>query len=204
MSTPPLSRRSLLKAATLAGGAVAFGLPQALWPATASAYSVPSKLDWWYQARFGMFIHFGSYSYLGDGEWAFSDNRWSKADWQNQVTTPFNPTNFNAAQIAQLAQNAGMKYLVITAKHHEGYAMWDSNVAGFKDVTGTKQYNLRDYNNFQPDLLADLRTECLNRGIKFGLYYSIMDWNHPSQTCTPATGPRPWPPRRPAPATSTT
>ncbi|MZF86043.1 alpha-L-fucosidase [Streptomyces sp. SID5643] len=186
MSTPPLSRRSLLKAATLAGGAVAFGLPQALWPSTASAYSLPSKLDWWYQARFGMFIHFGSYSYLGDGEWAFSDKGWSKTDWQNQVTTPFNPANFNAAQIAELAENAGMKYLVITAKHHEGYAMWDSNVAGFKDVTGTKQYNLRDYNNFQPDLLAALRTECLNRGIKFGLYYSIMDWNHPSQTCTPS------------------
>ncbi|BBC38754.1 Glycosyl hydrolase [Streptomyces graminofaciens] len=185
MSSAPLSRRSLIKAAALAGGTVAFGLPQALWPATAEAYTVDAKLDWWYQARFGMFIHFGSYSYYGKGEWEFSQNNWSKADWQNNVTKQFNPTTFNAAQIAELAKNAGMKYLVITAKHHEGYAMWDSDVAGFKDTTGTKQYNLHDYNNFQPDLLAQLKTECTNRGVKFGLYYSIMDWNHPSQTCRP-------------------
>ncbi|MDF3144574.1 MULTISPECIES: alpha-L-fucosidase [unclassified Streptomyces] len=185
MSSAPLSRRSLIKAAALAGGTVAFGLPQALWPTTAEAYTVDAKLDWWYQARFGMFIHFGSYSYYGKGEWEFSQNNWSKADWQNNVTKQFNPTTFNAAQIAELAKNAGMKYLVITAKHHEGYAMWDSDVAGFKDTTGTKQYNLHDYNNFQPDLLAQLKTECTNRGVKFGLYYSIMDWNHPSQTCRP-------------------
>src|SRR4051794_5087156 len=119
MSSTPLSRRSIIKAAALAGGTVAFGLPQALWPASAEAYSVSSKLDWWYQARFGMFIHFGSYSYRGHGEWAFSSENWTKANYQAQVTTPFNPTSFNAATIAELAKNAGMKYLVITAKHHE-------------------------------------------------------------------------------------
>ncbi|MDW4904225.1 alpha-L-fucosidase [Streptomyces sp. ADMS] len=101
---------------------------------------------------------------------------------QNQVTAGFAPSSFNAATIAELARNAGMKYLVITAKHHEGYAMWDSNVPGFTDVTGTKLYNLRDYKNFQPDLLAQLKTECESRGIRFGLYYSILDWSHPSQT----------------------
>ncbi|MEW2120655.1 alpha-L-fucosidase [Streptomyces sp. NPDC005474] len=188
MSSAPLSRRSLLKAAALAGGTVAFGLPQALWPATAEAYTVSSKLDWWYQARFGMFIHFGSYSYLGRGEWAFSAENWSKAAYQAQVTTPFNPASFNAATIADLAKNAGMKYLVITAKHHEGYGMWDSNVAGFTDTTGSKLYNLHDYNNFQPDLLAQLKTACESRGIKFGLYYSILDWSHSSQTCDSARG----------------
>jgi alpha-L-fucosidase len=187
MSFTPLSRRSIIKAAALAGGTVAFGLPQALWPASAEAYSVSSKLDWWYQARFGMFIHFGSYSYRGHGEWAFSSENWTKANYQAQVTTPFNPTSFNAATIAELAKNAGMKYLVITAKHHEGYAMWDSNVAGFTDTTGTKQYNLHDYKGFQPDLLAQLKTECENRGVKFGLYYSIMDWSHPSQTINRST-----------------
>ncbi|MBT2469287.1 alpha-L-fucosidase [Streptomyces sp. ISL-66] len=187
MSSSPLSRRSLIKGAALAGGAVAFGLPQALWPATAQAYTVPSKLDWWYQARFGMFIHFGSYSYRGHGEWAFSTENWNKADYQTQVTTPFNPAGFNAATIAELARSAGMKYLVITAKHHEGYAMWDSDVAGFTDTTGTKQYNLRDYNGYQPDLLAQLKTECEKRGVKFGLYYSILDWSHPSQTINRGT-----------------
>ena len=183
MSSAPLSRRSILKAATLAGTTVAFGLPAALWPATAEAYSVSSKLDWWYQARFGMFIHFGSYAHLKQGEWAFSVSRWSKADYQNQVTKGFNPSSFNANTIADLAKNAGMKYLVITAKHHEGYAMWDSDVPGFTDTTGTKLYNLHDYNGFQPDLLAQLKSACESRGIKFGLYYSILDWQHPSQTC---------------------
>ena len=182
MSSASLSRRSLMKAAALAGGVAAFGLPQALWPSTAEAYAVPSKMDWWYQARFGMFIHFGSYSQLGQGEWAFTTQQWSKANYQTQVTQNFNPTQFNAAQIAELAKNAGMKYLVITAKHHEGYAMWDSNVPGFTDTTGTKQYNLHDYKGFQADPLMQLKTECESRGVKFCLYYSILDWNHPSQT----------------------
>ncbi|MER6495668.1 MULTISPECIES: alpha-L-fucosidase [Streptomyces] len=182
MSSAPLSRRSLIKAAALAGGVVAFGLPQVLLPATAEAYTVPSKMDWWYQARFGMFIHFGSYSYLGHGEWAFATEGWSKPNYQTQVSAHFNPTAFNAANIAQLAADAGMKYLVITAKHHEGFAMWDSNVPSFTDTTGTKLYNMHDYAGVQGDLLASLKKECEARGVKFGLYYSILDWNHPSQT----------------------
>ncbi|EFH28227.1 MULTISPECIES: alpha-L-fucosidase [Streptomyces] len=182
MSSAHLSRRSLMKAAALAGGVAAFGLPQALWPSTAEAYTVASKLDWWYQARFGMFIHYGSYSQLGQGEWAFTNSQWTKANYQTQVTQNFNPSQFNAAQIAELAKNAGMKYLVITAKHHEGYAMWDSDVAGFKDATGTKLYNLHDFGGVQSDPLMNLKNECENRGIKFCLYYSILDWDHPSQT----------------------
>ncbi|MFF5362027.1 alpha-L-fucosidase [Streptomyces scabiei] len=182
MSSARLSRRALMKAAALAGGVAAVGLPQALWPATAEAYAVPSKMDWWYQARFGMFIHFGSYSQLGQGEWAFDSQKWSKENYQTQVTRTFDPARFNAATIAELAKNAGMKYVVITAKHHEGYAMWNSDVASFTDTTATRLYNLHDYNNIQSDPLRDLKSECESRGIKFCLYYSILDWNHPSQT----------------------
>ncbi|MEU3889900.1 alpha-L-fucosidase [Streptomyces sp. NPDC029041] len=182
MSSAPLSRRSLIKAAALAGGTMALGLPQALWPATAEAYSISSKLDWWYQARFGMFIHFGSYAHNRKGEWAFSVDNWSKSAWQTQVTQGFNPVSFNANQIADLAKNAGMKYIVITAKHHEGFGMWDSNVPSFTDTTGTKLYNLRDYIGFQRDLLGELKAACDARGLKFCLYYSILDWCHPSQT----------------------
>jgi alpha-L-fucosidase len=178
MSSDHLSRRQLIKTASLAGVAVAFGLPQVLAPAAAEASTVPSKMAWWYQARFGMFIHFGSYSYLGRGEWAFSE----KSVYQTQVSAPFNPVDFNADTIADLALNAGMKYLVITAKHHEGFAMWNSKVAGFTDTTGNKLYNLHDYTAYQGDLLGALKSACDARGIKFGLYYSIMDWNHPSQT----------------------
>ncbi|MEU9230284.1 alpha-L-fucosidase [Streptomyces massasporeus] len=182
MPSAHLTRRSLIKAAALAGGVAAFGLPQVVWPAPARAYTVPAKLNWWYQARFGMFIHFGSYSRLGHGEWAFHSEKWTKADYQEQVSASFAPTSFNAETIAELARKAGMKYLVITAKHHEGYAMWDSGVEGFTDTTGTRRYNMYDYSGHQVDLLAELKTECESRGVKFGLYYSILDWNHPSQT----------------------
>ncbi|MCQ9130876.1 alpha-L-fucosidase [Streptomyces hilarionis] len=182
MSSDALSRRSVMKAAALAGGGVALGLPQALWPSTAEAYSVPSKMDWWYRARFGMFIHFGSYSQLGRGEWAFDSQRWSKADYQVRVTKDFAPARFDADAIAELAEHAGMKYLVITAKHHEGFAMWNSDVPGFTDTTGAEQYNLHDYNGFRGDPLMDLKSACESRGIRFCLYYSILDWNHPSQT----------------------
>ncbi|MFE2411713.1 alpha-L-fucosidase [Kitasatospora sp. NPDC059408] len=182
MSTTGLSRRQLIRAAALAGGAVAFGLPQVLRPGTAQAYQVPSKMAWWYQARFGMFIHFGSYSQLGHGEWAFSNDNYTKPTYQSQVSAPFNPVGFNANTIADLALNAGMKYLVITAKHHEGFAMYNSTVAGFTDTTGTKRYTLPGYTAYQNDLLAALKSACDVRGIKFGLYYSIMDWNHWSQT----------------------
>lgn len=187
MSFAHLSRRQLIKAASLAGGAVAFGAPQLLWPASAEAYTVPSKMAWWYQARFGMFIHFGSYSYLGRSEWAFSNDNYTKATYQPQVSAPFNPVNFNAGTIADLALNAGMKYLVITAKHHEGFAMWNSNVASFTDTTGSRLYNLHDYTAYQGDLLGALKSACDARGIKFGIYYSIMDWNHPSQTIDHST-----------------
>ncbi|CCK26017.1 glycosyl hydrolase [Streptomyces davaonensis JCM 4913] len=182
MSSTSPSRRTMMKAVALAGGAAACGLPQALWPSPAEAYTIPSKMNWWYEARFGMFIHFGSYSYLSRGEWVMSQERWSKANYQTQVSQNFNPSGFNPAAIAELAKNAGMKYLVITAKHHEGYAMWDSDVPSFTDTTGTKRYNLHDYSGFPTDVLGGLKTECESRGIKFCLYYSILDWNHPSQT----------------------
>lgn len=146
-------------------------------------YTIPSKLAWWYEARFGMFIHFGSYSYLAHGEWAFATENWTKTNYQTQVTTNFNPTNFNAGTIAKLAKKAGMKYLVITAKHHEGFCMWDTQVESFKDVTGTKAFDLPGFTNFKTrDILQELKDSCDAVGVKFCLYYSILDWEHPSQT----------------------
>ncbi len=149
---------------------------------TTAQYNIPSKLEWWYEARFGMFIHFGSYSYLGHGEWAFSVEGWTKANYQTQVSANFNPTNFNAGTITGLVKKAGMKYLVITAKHHEGFCMWPTAVQSFKDVTGTTLYDLPDYTAFKTrDILQELKDSCEVRGIKFCLYYSILDWNHSSQ-----------------------
>ena len=145
-------------------------------------YTIPAKMNWWYESRFGMFIHFGSYSYLAQGEWAMPSG-WSKTDWQTKVSANFNPTNFNAGTIARLAQKAGMKYLVITAKHHEGFCMWDTHVASFKDVTGTKDYDLPGFTAFKTrDILKELKDSCDAVGVKFCLYYSILDWNHSSQS----------------------
>ncbi len=155
---------------------------------TSPSYTVSSRLAWWYQARFGMFIHFGSYSYLGHGEWAFANEGWSKSAYQTQVSANFNPINFNASTVVGYAKAAGMKYLVITAKHHEGFAMWNSNVQNFKDYTGTKLYNLYNYTAYKSDLLGNLKSECAKQGIQFGLYYSILDWNHPSQNISTING----------------
>ena len=174
------NRRELLKAGAV--GAAAVALPISLSTTPAVAYTVPPKMAWWYAARFGLFIHFGSYSYRGLGEWNMNSENWSKANWQTQVSAKFNPANFNAAAIVGLAKRAGMKYLVITAKHHEGFAMWDSKVASFTDTTGRRLYTLPSYAGFQRDLLGELKAECVRQGIIFGLYYSIVDWNHPSQT----------------------
>lgn len=153
----------------------------------ASAYTVPARMQWWYEARFGMFIHFGSYSELGHGEWAFFYENWSKPAYQTQVSSNFNPRRFDAKAIVGLAKTAGMKYLVITAKHHEGFSMWNSDVTGFSDTIGTTSYNLYDYTPFKRDILAELKSECDAQGIKFCLYYSILDWCHSSQTVNHST-----------------
>ncbi|MDP3443597.1 MAG: alpha-L-fucosidase, partial [Ignavibacteria bacterium] len=145
-------------------------------------YNIPQKMEWWYEARFGMFIHFGSYSHLGHGEWAFSIEGWTKENYQTEVSSKFNPSNYDAGVIARLAKQAGMKYLVITAKHHEGFSMWKTNVQSFKDVTGTKMYDLPSYTDFgSRDILKELKDSCDANGIKFCLYYSILDWCHSSQ-----------------------
>lgn len=146
-----------------------------------TAYTIPEKMNWWYDARFGMFIHFGSYSYYGHGEWCMFVENWSKEDYQEKITKHFNPKNFDAKQIVSLAKQAGMKYLIITAKHHEGFCMWKTKVADFKDYTNTEIFDLYHYLHFKRDILMELKKECDKQGIYFGLYYSILDWNHHSQ-----------------------
>lgn len=141
-------------------------------------------MQWWSDARFGMFIHFGSYSHQEQGEWVMHWGNWTRPEYQNYISKPFNPVDFDANEIATAAKNAGMKYITITAKHHEGLAMWDRTAAtSFKDYTGTTIYSLPAYTNshFSRDLLMELKNACAARGIKFCLYYSILDWGHSSQ-----------------------
>ncbi len=154
-------------------------------PAQVSAYDIPENMEWWANDKFGMFIHLGAYSSYGQGEWAMYEQKISKEKYQTTIAANFNPVNFDANAVVAAATGAGMKYIVITAKHHEGLSMWDTKVASFKDYTGTKMFSLQQYTPFGVtgrDILMELKNACDAAGIKFGLYYSIIDWNHSSQT----------------------
>lgn len=141
-------------------------------------------MEWWKKAGFGMFIHLGPYSNYGHGEWVMQIEKISKERYQDEIAAHFDPVNFNADEIVNLAKDAGMKYIVITAKHHDGFAMWDTKVKGFVDHTAKKIFSLYGFAPFARwgrDILMELKKACDGENIYFGLYYSILDWNHPSQ-----------------------
>jgi alpha-L-fucosidase len=139
------------------------------------------RLQWWNEARFGMFIHWGLYASLGGeykgqqakklGEWVQSEFNIPREEYA-LLANNFNPVKFNADEWVKIAKDAGMKYMVITAKHHEGFAMWDSKVSNFDIVEATP---------FKRDIISELNEACKKQDIKFCLYYSIIDWHHPSQ-----------------------
>jgi alpha-L-fucosidase len=139
------------------------------------------RMKWWREARFGMFIHWGVYSVpagVWDGtnvtrsgaEWIMNRGRITMAEYQ-KLPAQFNPVKFNADDWVKLAKNAGMKYIVITAKHHDGFAMFHSQASAF---------NIYDATPFKRDPLKELADACKKEGIKLGFYYSqAQDWNHP-------------------------
>lgn len=124
---------------------------------------------WFRDAKFGMFIHWGMYSVLGQGEWNMKVSRIPAAEYE-KLPPQFNPTGFNAAEWVSLARRAGQKYMVITTKHHDGFAMYDSKVS---------QYDVMDATPFKRDPVKELSLECAKHGMQFGLYHSILDWHHP-------------------------
>ena len=139
-----------------------------------------ARLAWWREARFGMFIHWGLYAvpggewkgkeYSGIGEWIMYKARIPIADYEN-LAHQFNPEKFDAEEWAQLAADAGMKYLIITAKHHDGFAMFGSKA---------DKFNIVDATTFHRDPMKELAAACAKRGIKFGFYYSqVQDWSAP-------------------------
>ncbi len=129
------------------------------------------RLEWWTESRFGMFIHFGLYAAAGRHEWAKSNERISDADYQHYFDT-FNPDRFDAREWAKAAKAAGMKYVVLTAKHHEGFCLWDSDVTDYK-ITNT---------SFKRDLIKEYVEAFRAEGLKVGFYYSLLDWHHPDFT----------------------
>jgi alpha-L-fucosidase len=125
--------------------------------------------EWFQDNKFGLFIHWGVYSVLGKGEWVMNNDKMSIAEYE-KLPAQFNPTEFDAAEWVRLAKSAGMKYITITSKHHDGFAMF-----------GTKQGNwdIVDRTPYKKDPLKMLADECHRQGIKLFFYHSQLDWHHP-------------------------
>lgn len=137
------------------------------------------RMGWWEKARFGMFIHWGVYSVpagyyqgkpvKGIGEWIMNHAKIPMAEYQ-KYAKEFDPTNFNADAWVKTARDAGMKYIVITSKHHDGFAMWPTKV---------NKWNIYDATPWHHDPLKELAAACHKYGIKLGFYYSqAQDWNN--------------------------
>ncbi len=145
-------------------------------PGSETAVEHNERMEWWRDARFGMFIHWGLYA-VPAGEWGDSKDHaeWIRTtakiplDTYNQFIDEFNPSKFNAAEWVKLAKIAGMKYIVITSKHHDGFCLWDSKYTDF-DIMSTP---------YEQDILKQLAKECEKEDIKLCFYHSIMDWHHP-------------------------
>ena len=144
-----------------------------------------TRMKWFREAKYGMFIHFGLYSQLGceyEGKPVEGYAEWIQAgadipkERYAYLLQNWNPSKFNADSIAQLAKDAGMKYIVLTTKHHEGFCLWDSPYTDF-DIASTALKGR--------DLVQELATACKKRDLQFGAYYSIIDWHHDSQQRNP-------------------
>jgi len=135
-----------------------------------------ARMQWWREARFGLFIHWGLYA-IPAGEWGGKTNygEWIRNNAEIPLPTydkfaaQFNPVEFDASAWVRMAKEAGMKYIVITSKHHDGFAIFDSKVSDF-DVMATP---------FRRDILKELAAACRKEGIRLCFYHSIMDWHHP-------------------------
>lgn len=135
------------------------------------------RMAWWREARFGLFIHWGLYA-IPAGEWK---DRTDHAEWilttaqipvaeYEKFAPRFNPAKFNPEKWVKAAKDAGMKYIVITSKHHDGFCLFDSKMT---------DYDVMDATPFKRDILKELADECRRQGIRMCWYYSIMDWHHP-------------------------
>jgi alpha-L-fucosidase len=125
--------------------------------------------EWFQDARFGLFIHWGVYSLLADGEWVMNNRKIPAADYE-KLPAFFNPIAYDPAEWVAMAKAAGMKYITITSKHHDGFAMFDSKVT---------DWDIVDRTPYKKDVLKMLADECHRQGIKLFFYHSQLDWHHP-------------------------
>jgi alpha-L-fucosidase len=148
------------------------------------------RMAWFREAKFGMFIHWGLYAQPagvwngknvpGAAEWILNTAQIKVADYEPLIKT-FNPIKYDPKEWVRIAKDAGMKYIVITSKHHEGWALWDSKLTDW-DIAGTP---------YKRDLLKQLALACKEAGLKLCFYHSIMDWHHPDYLPRRSWDPRP-------------
>lgn len=149
------------------------------------------RMQWWQEARFGMFIHWGLYS-IPSGTWQGKKFQGGGEDILTTAKIPlqeytalakqFNPKKFNAKEWVSIAKNTGMKYIVMTAKYRDGFCLFDSSFTNF-DIKATP---------FKRDIMKELANECRKQGIKICWYYSVMDWYHPDYLPRGEEKIRPW------------
>ncbi len=155
-----------------------------------SPESLARLAAWFTDAKFGIFIHFGVYSML-EGEYKGRGAEIAYSEWvqyaaeipakeYRELAATFNPTEFNADEWAKTFKDVGARYVVITAKHHDGFALFDSDVSTF---------NIVDHTPFKRDIIKELEEACHRHGLKFGVYYSHSnDWNEPNARYRPGEG----------------
>ena len=137
-------------------------------PTTSTVEDRERRMKWWHEAKFGMFIHWGLYSTLGRHEWVMENEGIPVAEYE-KLAPKFKPVPNPARAWAQLARRAGMKYMVMTTKHHEGFCNFDTKLT---DYCAPKQGPGRD-------LVREYVEAARAEGLRFGFYYSLMDWHHP-------------------------
>ena len=125
--------------------------------------------EWFRDAKLGLFIHWGVYSQLAQGEWVMQE-RGIPADTYEWLASAFNPVRFDAREWVALAKAAGARYITITARHHDGFSMF---------ATDATRYDIVDWTPFARDPMRELAEECRRQGLRLFFYYSQLDWHHP-------------------------
>ena len=139
-----------------------------------------SLMNWFNQARYGMIIHWGPYSVGGRGEWTANRELYSKKDYTTEFVEKFTAENYDPRAWVKLAKEAGMGYLVLTTRHHDGFCLWDTDTTDFKSTKiGAKR-----------DLVREFANAVREGGLKVGFYFSMADWFHPDY---PGAHRRDWP-----------
>ena len=129
--------------------------------------SLMARTEWFKEARFGLFLHWGLYAVAGKGEWAYANFQWKKNEYESMINH-FDPIDYDPDDWVKMAKEAGMKYIVLTTRHHDGFCMFDSHYTDYK-ITNTP---------YGKDVVRMFADACRKQGMRVGFYHSLPDWTH--------------------------